>query len=57
MRPMREPPSPCNRVCRIDARTGWCLGCRRTLGEIADWPMLSAREKQALLDALETRGF
>lgn len=53
---MREPPSPCTRVCRIDQRTGWCLGCRRTLGEIADWPMLDAEEKRALLARLETRG-
>ena len=52
---MREPPSPCTRVCRIDERTGWCLGCRRTLAEIADWPMLSASEKQALLAQLERR--
>jgi hypothetical protein len=55
--PMREPPSPCNRICRIDPRTGWCLGCRRTLAEIADWPMLSASEKRALLDALAERSF
>ena len=52
---MREPPSPCNRVCRIDERTGRCLGCRRTLTDIADWPMLNAAEKQALLAALARR--
>ena len=52
---MREPPSPCNRVCRIDERTGWCIGCRRTLTEIADWPMLSAAEKHALLARLDRR--
>ena len=51
----RDPPSPCNRICRIDPATGWCLGCRRTLGEIADWPMLSAQGKQALLDRLAGR--
>jgi predicted Fe-S protein YdhL (DUF1289 family) len=52
---MREPISPCNRVCRIDQRTGWCLGCRRTLTEIADWPMLTPAEKQALIDVLDRR--
>jgi predicted Fe-S protein YdhL (DUF1289 family) len=52
---MREPPSPCIRVCRIDERTGRCLGCRRTLSEIADWPMLNAAEKHALLEALDRR--
>lgn len=52
---MRQPPSPCNGVCRIDPASGWCLGCARTLGEIADWPMLSIREKEAVLRALAER--
>lgn len=52
---MRDPPSPCDRTCRIDPETSWCLGCKRTLREIADWPMLAAREKRALLEALRSR--
>ncbi|WP_298198789.1 DUF1289 domain-containing protein [Novosphingobium sp.] len=52
---MSHPPSPCTRVCRIDPRTGWCLGCRRTLGEIADWPMLTGAEQRALLAELRRR--
>jgi len=54
-RSMRRPPSPCNRICRIDAATGWCLGCRRTLEEIADWPMLSTQQQLALLGRLAAR--
>ena len=50
-----QPRSPCNGVCRIDPATGWCQGCRRTLGEIADWAMLSVPEKQAVLRALAAR--
>lgn len=52
---MREPPSPCDRTCRIDPASGWCLGCKRTLSEIADWPMLSAGEKRRLLAVLGRR--
>jgi len=52
---MREVPSPCNRVCRIDPATGWCLGCRRTLTEIADWGLLSRAEKLDLLAELDRR--
>jgi uncharacterized protein len=52
---MRQPPSPCISVCRIEPETGWCKGCLRTLQEIADWPLLSVREKDALLFALEDR--
>ena len=35
--PVRPVRSPCISVCRIDAGTGWCDGCQRTLDEIADW--------------------
>jgi uncharacterized protein len=52
---LRQPPSPCTGVCRIDQATGWCAGCGRTLGEIADWPMLTAREKKELLERLGER--
>jgi predicted Fe-S protein YdhL (DUF1289 family) len=52
---VRQPPSPCIGICRIEAATGWCPGCHRTLAEIADWPMLSVREKDALLLRLAER--
>jgi predicted Fe-S protein YdhL (DUF1289 family) len=52
---MRQPPSPCVGICRIEAATGWCQGCWRTLNEIADWPILSVREKDALLFRLADR--
>jgi uncharacterized protein len=48
-------PSPCNSICRIDSASGLCLGCRRTLEEIADWPMLSNDEKRAVLREVERR--
>ena len=51
----RHPHSPCNSICKIDPASGWCLGCKRTLEEIADWPMLRAAEKQAVLERLEGR--
>ena len=30
-------PSPCVSVCRMDAGTGLCEGCLRTIDEIAAW--------------------
>jgi predicted Fe-S protein YdhL (DUF1289 family) len=33
-RPVR---SPCVSICRIDAESGLCTGCQRTLDEIGDW--------------------
>lgn len=29
--------SPCVSVCRMDATTGLCEGCLRTIGEIGQW--------------------
>lgn len=52
---LRQPPSPCIGICRIEPDSGLCEGCLRTLGEIADWPMLSVREKDALLWRLRER--
>jgi len=49
------PPSPCTKVCTIDRRTGWCLGCWRTGEEIGAWPAMSAQAKRALLAELATR--
>lgn len=52
---MHTPPSPCNQVCRIDSGTGLCLGCKRTLEEIADWPILSRSDKLKVLEQVKTR--
>jgi uncharacterized protein len=50
-----SPPSPCTGVCRIDWTFGLCEGCKRTLNEIADWPMLKPAEKRAILAKLPGR--
>jgi predicted Fe-S protein YdhL (DUF1289 family) len=48
-------PSPCISVCRMDASTGWCEGCLRTLEEIAGWSLYDDDTRRAVWDALETR--
>jgi predicted Fe-S protein YdhL (DUF1289 family) len=47
--------SPCINVCKIDAASGLCEGCQRTLEEIAVWSSLSAAQKRALLARLPSR--
>lgn len=47
--------SPCIGICRMNARTGYCEGCLRTLDEIAAWPRLNAVEKQRILKILAVR--
>lgn len=47
--------SPCNRICTMDERTGWCLGCWRTIGEIMDWGSACDARKREILKVLEER--
>jgi uncharacterized protein len=46
--------SPCVDICRLDAR-GWCIGCRRTIGEISEWPAASEARRREILRALKLR--
>jgi hypothetical protein len=48
-------PSPCISVCVMDADGVLCLGCFRTLDEIAAWSLLDAAAKRRVLDALPVR--
>ena len=40
--------SPCISVCRMDASTGLCVGCLRTLDEVARWSALDDAAKRAV---------
>jgi len=51
----RTVPSPCTNVCRIDRRSGWCEGCRRTVDEITRWPLADDAERLAILADLPSR--
>jgi len=48
-------PSPCVNICRMEAATGWCEGCLRTLPEIAAWGGLSDADKRAVWALLPAR--
>jgi predicted Fe-S protein YdhL (DUF1289 family) len=48
-------PSPCVSVCVLDANGIVCLGCFRTLDEIAAWSLLDADAKRGVLAALPER--
>jgi len=47
--------SPCISVCRMDATSGYCEGCWRTIEEIARWSAYSEAEKRAVWLALQRR--
>jgi uncharacterized protein len=48
-------PSPCINVCRIDAASGHCEGCLRTLDEIALWSQFDDDTKREVWQLLEVR--
>ncbi|HEY1089557.1 MAG TPA: DUF1289 domain-containing protein [Burkholderiaceae bacterium] len=47
--------SPCINICRMDASTGFCEGCARTLDEIARWGMADEAERRGVLACLPER--
>jgi len=49
-----EVPSPCVDVCRLDA-AGLCVGCRRSMEEIAEWPRAGDARRREILRELVRR--
>jgi predicted Fe-S protein YdhL (DUF1289 family) len=47
--------SPCVKVCVMDPQRGLCIGCWRTLDEIAAWGSMSDAERRKVIAALEAR--
>lgn len=47
--------SPCIKVCQMDPVRGVCIGCCRTLDEIARWSGMGEAEQAAVMSALSAR--
>ncbi len=56
---MNAPPkpvvTPCVQVCVIDGESGLCLGCQRTLPEVASWAKLDDDARRAIMAELPSR--
>ena len=56
---MTKPPSPiatpCIQVCTVDGQSGLCLGCYRTLSEIAGWSKLTEPGRAEIMQTLSAR--
>ena len=50
-----EPVSPCIKVCQLDHASGLCVGCKRTMTEIAQWAYYDAEQKLKILRDLSNR--
>jgi len=49
-----RPESPCTKICTLDS-AGVCVGCLRTVPEIASWASMTGAEQWQLLAVLEER--
>lgn len=47
--------TPCAQVCTVDGASGLCLGCLRTLGEIAEWSRLTDDRRAEIMAELPSR--
>ncbi len=48
-------PSPCVSVCRMDDQRRYCLGCLRTIDEIAGWSRMDDTAKRNVWALIEQR--
>ncbi|MET1026967.1 MAG: DUF1289 domain-containing protein [Dongiaceae bacterium] len=49
------PASPCISVCQMDNKTGYCIGCLRTIDEIRDWIISTPDERNRILARIAER--
>jgi len=53
---MSTPPaSPCINVCRMDPHSGLCIGCLRTIEEIAGWAAFDNATRLTVLERVAER--
>jgi predicted Fe-S protein YdhL (DUF1289 family) len=56
MAPIPRPiATPCIKVCVVDGASGLCLGCFRTLPEIARWGALEPAAREDIMRELPAR--
>jgi len=47
--------TPCIKVCAVSGQTGLCIGCGRTLAEIAGWSRLEEAQRRQIMAELPAR--
>jgi predicted Fe-S protein YdhL (DUF1289 family) len=46
--------SPCNNICKLNNKN-ICIGCKRSLDEIASWSKLTDVDKLKILEEIKNR--
>jgi predicted Fe-S protein YdhL (DUF1289 family) len=52
---MADIETPCNKVCAVDPVSTLCVGCGRTVAEIAGWIGFTADERARIMAELPQR--
>lgn len=47
--------TPCIKVCAVSGQTGLCIGCGRTLAEIAAWGGMDEAQRRRIMAELPAR--
>jgi predicted Fe-S protein YdhL (DUF1289 family) len=47
--------TPCTKICTLDQASGLCLGCGRTVAEIASWSGMTEAERRRIMAELPAR--
>jgi len=47
--------TPCVKVCVVEPRTRLCIGCLRSIDEIAGWSRMTEAQRQEIMAALPGR--
>ena len=47
--------TPCIKLCIVDGESGLCLGCFRSLPEVARWGRMDDAERIQIMDTLSGR--
>ncbi len=53
--PPRPIATPCVQVCVVDGASSLCLGCYRTLAEIAEWSRMDDSQRAEIMNELPVR--
>ena len=53
--PPRPVVTPCVQVCVVDGASSLCLGCYRTLTEIAEWSRMDDDQRADIMEELPAR--
>jgi predicted Fe-S protein YdhL (DUF1289 family) len=47
--------TPCIGVCTVDDKTGFCMGCFRSLEEIQNWWDMTDQQRSEVMQKLDQR--